>query len=58
MISGDAKDRLLQVVELFDQLEIVHAIGGSIASSTHGFARSTAGVDLVADLRSQNIAPL
>jgi hypothetical protein len=46
------------LVEIFDGLRIPYLIGGSIASSTHGFARSTNDVDFVVDLQSEQISAL
>jgi len=41
-----------------ERLGVPHHIGGSVASSTFGFYRTTADVDLVADLRSEHVEPL
>ena len=41
---------LLAVVGVFHRLGIRYHIGGLLASSAYGVARSSAGVDLVADL--------
>lgn len=49
---------LTPIVAAFDRLGIVYQIGGSVASSAHGTPRSTLDVDLVADLRSEHVAPL
>ena len=38
------------IVEVFDELAIPYYIGGSIASSVYGMARSTIDVDFVADI--------
>ena len=43
---------------VFDRLGIVYQLGGSVASSVHGMARSTMDVDLVADLEPVHVGPL
>ncbi len=58
MISEDILEAILPVIDTFEQLNITYLIAGSIASSAHGIARSTADADLVADLRPEHIAPL
>jgi hypothetical protein len=40
------------------QLGVAYAVGGSVASSTHGVPRSTVEADLVAALRPEHAAPL
>ena len=54
--SDDLIDALAPVVEALRKLQIQHYVGGSIASSFHGAARSTMDVDLVAELGEQNIS--
>jgi hypothetical protein len=49
---------LLPVVEAFEQLGIDYYVGGSVASLMHGFYRTTADVDIVADIRIKDIEPL
>jgi hypothetical protein len=51
-------DVLLRVAGVLDEMQIPYLVVGSVASSLHGFSRSTADVDIVADLRPENIAPL
>ena len=46
------------VVQVFDELAIPCYIGGSIASSVYGIARSTTGVDLVSDIEPPHIMTL
>lgn len=46
------------IVQGFDELAIPYYIGGSIASSVYGMARSTIDVDLVADIESRHIMAL
>jgi len=49
---------LTPLIASFDALKIPFFIGGSVASSTHGMMRSTQDLDVVADLREDQIAPL
>ena len=55
-------DRILAalrpVVAVFEGLGILYQIGGSVASSTFGHARTTLDVDLVADVRSEHAEPI
>ena len=46
------------IVQGFDELAIPYYIGGSIASSVYGMARSTIDVDLVADIESRHVMAL
>lgn len=55
MISEDMLDALIPVINVFETLNISYLIAGSVASSTHGIARSTADADLVADLKPENV---
>lgn len=46
------------VVETLERLGVVYYLGGSVASSAYGVARSTIDADLVAELHTQHIEPL
>jgi hypothetical protein len=48
----------LLVTEALESLNIPYFIGGSLATAVHGVARSTMDVDLVADLKIDQIKPL
>jgi hypothetical protein len=48
----------VSVTELLDRVGIPYVIGGSFASSLHGEPRSTNDVDVVVDLRDDQIAAL
>ena len=48
----------LRVADVLDELGVVYAIGGSLASSLHGVGRATMDADLVADLRMEHVQPL
>lgn len=54
----DILDVTLLVVETFEQLGIPYLVGGSIASSLHGIPRATQDVDIVADLRLEDVDDL
>lgn len=47
-----------QLLGVLDKLEIPYSVGGSVASSAHGVPRMTMDVDLVADLRQEQVADL
>ena len=47
----DIIDVTLKVVKVFEKLGIPYHIGGSLASSAFGMARSTLDVDIVADIK-------
>ena len=49
---------LIPVVEAFEQLGIDYYVGGSVASLMHGIYRTTADVDIIADIRFKDIEPL
>ena len=46
---------LARLAEVLDRMEVRYAIGGSVASSAHGTPRTTLDVDLVVDLRPEQI---
>lgn len=46
------------VAKAFDELGILYYIGGSVASSVYGMPRATQDVDMVSDLKPQQISPL
>jgi hypothetical protein len=50
MLDTDAFAATLIVTHLFDALDVLYVIGGSVASTAHGSVRTTLDVDLVADL--------
>lgn len=51
-------DALLHVVEVLRALDVAYAVGGSVASSLFGEPRSTADIDLLAELRPAHVQPL
>lgn len=50
MAGWESLKAVLEIVELFEELEIPYHVGGSLASSVHGVPRQTNDLDLVADL--------
>ncbi|MGA2620257.1 MAG: hypothetical protein ABSF26_21775 [Thermoguttaceae bacterium] len=58
MQRGDALTAVLPVIEAFDRLGVAYYLGGSIASSAHGFMRATVDADVVADLAAQHVGEL
>jgi hypothetical protein len=46
---------LLPIVEALEQLGVAYHLGGSVASSLHGEARSTQDIDLVANLQAAHV---
>jgi len=58
-VSSDEIVRALEpVVRALERLEARYYVGGSVASSARGVARSTLDVDIVAELREDHVGPL
>ena len=51
-------EALSPLVEAFDRLGIMYYIGGSVSSSLHGMARQSQGVDVIADIRPDQVRAL
>lgn len=49
---------LSQVARVLEQHEITYVLVGSLASSMHGMYRSTADIDLLADIKPEKVRPL
>lgn len=49
---------LSQVARILEQYEINYVLVGSLASSMHGMYRSTADIDLLADIKPEHVRPL
>lgn len=49
---------LSQVVRILERHEITYVLVGSLASSMHGMYRSTADIDLLADIKPEHVRPL
>src|SRR5437762_7774633 len=58
MSMPDVLSSMIPVVDAFEQLGVPYYIGGSVASLAHGIYRTTADVDLIADLRIEHVRPL
>ncbi len=50
-------DVMAPIVAVFEQLGILYHIGGSVASSVYGIPRATLDIDLVADIRPEQVRP-
>ncbi len=57
-MTDELRAALDPVADAFDAVGVRYRIGGSVASSALGVARSSIDVDLVADLRIEHVAPL
>ncbi len=58
MIVPDVVRVVSQIARVFDRLGVAYRVGGSLASSAFGVARSTLDVDLVADLHPEHVESL
>ena len=58
MIGDEALDLLGRIASLLDRLAIPYLVGGSVASTLFGEPRGTRDVDLVIELRADQIEPL
>lgn len=57
-MTDDLLAALVPVARAFESLSVPFYVGGSVASSVHGAARSTMDVDVVADLEPRHAAAL
>ena len=57
-MSGSPLEAARRISRIFEQLDIRHAIVGSVASSLRGVPRATVDVDFVVDLEQAHLAPL
>lgn len=58
MFFSELKSTLEPVLLTFERLGMAYHVGGSVASSAHGVARSSLDIDLVADLHARQVPPL
>lgn len=58
MKKNDIFQAVEPIINAFNQLGILYYIGGSVASSAYGFARSTLDVDMVSNLTPIQVKPL
>src|SRR6185312_14206691 len=49
---------LSRIATVLDEQRITYVLVGSLASSMHGMYRSTADIDIVADVKSEQVIPL
>ncbi len=56
--TSDILSAMIPVIDAFEELGVAYYIGGSVASLAHGMYRTTADVDLVADLHLEHARPL
>lgn len=56
--SSEMLDALRPVVATLRRLGVKHYVGGSVASSVHGVARTTLDVDIIAELQESHIEGL
>lgn len=54
-MTGDAVRITLLVTGILEKLAVPYAVGGSLSSSVHGVMRATMDVDIIADLRREQI---
>lgn len=57
MDLDDALEAFAPVGRVIEQLEIEYQIGGSVASSLHGFPRGTLDVDVEVNLKPEHVQP-
>jgi hypothetical protein len=57
-MTDEIRAALDPVADAFETLGVAYRVGGSVASSALGVARTTLDIDLVADLRAAHVAPL
>lgn len=57
-VAGDPIPTTLVVIDALDHLGVPYYIGGSLTSGIHGTYRATADVDIVADLREEQVDDL
>ena len=57
-MSSEPVEIMVTVAQIFEDLGIAYAVGGSIASAYYGVGRSTFDVDFVADVRTEHIPTL
>lgn len=51
-------DALTPLVDVFDTLGVIYYIGGSVASIAHGVPRTTLDIDVIAEIRPDQVRPL
>ena len=56
-MSDDVTQVTARVIDVLEALGVPYLIGGSLASTLHGVARTTLDSDIVADLQPEHVAP-
>jgi hypothetical protein len=56
MSSIKVLSAMIPVIEVFDSLEIDYYVGGAVASLAHGVYRTTADVDIIADMQLEHVS--
>ena len=56
-MANDSIGVALLVTDLLERLSIAYAVEGSLANSEYGIARSTLEAHIIADMRSEHVAP-
>lgn len=54
-MDNEALTVTLDVINVLEELNVPYLIGGSLASTLHGFSRTTLDSDLVADIRPEHV---
>ncbi len=57
-MTASPADAVARVLEALDRMEIPYLAGESVASSVHGISRPTLDLDIVADLRAEQVDEL
>ena len=57
-MANEQMDVLFKVLDALEELKVTYIIGGSFASSTHGFSRATMDIDLLAELKREQSVEL
>jgi len=47
-----------ELLAVLDRLDIPYLVSGSMASSVHGVARATRDIDVLVDIRANQVGPL
>ena len=58
MITTDIQATLVPLLDAFEKMGVPYQIGGSVASSVYGIARTTLDIDVVANFGPELISPL
>ena len=57
-MANEQIDVLFKVLDALEELKVTYIIGGSFASSTHGFSRATMDIDLLAAIKREQSVEL